>query len=396
MDIEFPEKTKFLFEDGWRYYVLYGGRGSAKSWSMVRAIILMAIGAKHRILCVREIQGSIRESVHKLICDQIEEMGLNHFFRITNNSIESKNGSEFIFTGIKSDPAKVKSTEGVTICFIEEAHNISEKSWQILLPTIRTPGSKFFICFNTNFETDPTYKRFVIDPPSTAKVVKIDYPDNPWFPKELLIEAEEQLKNDPELYEHIWMGGIKTISDALIFNRKFKVDKVEPKADWSGPYFGSDFGFASDPTTLVKCWVNQNKLYIEREVVCYHVDTPMLPARFSEIKGSMNYVIRGDCSRPETISQLKMLGYRQMTSCKKWPGCVEDGIAFMRGFEEIIVDISCVETLKEFRYYSYKTDKLSGDIQPEILDKYNHCMDAIRYALEPLITFKRRATASNF
>jgi phage terminase large subunit len=386
-DITLPEKLRPIF-DPYRYKIAYGGRASGKSHGIAIALLLLAGQSSLRILCVREFQNSIKESCHKLLCDYIDNLGLNDFYDTSQNKISGKNGSEFIFSGIKNNPQSIKSLEGIDIAWVEEAQTLSKPSLEILIPTIRKPGSEIWFSMNPTLKTDPVYE--MIDKPSdNTLLININYWDNPYCPDVMLDEAENMKRLDYENWLHIWGGDIRRISDSIIFNKKYKIADVNPGQNWNGPYFGCDFGFATDPTTLVKCWVYNKVLYIEKEVVAYHVDTDKLPSRFSEIPNSEFYTIRADCSRPETISQLKTLGYTKMIGCKKWNGSVEDGIAFIRSFEGIIIDRSCKVTIDEFMNYSYKVDKLSGDILPDIIDKYNHCIDAIRYALEPLIMQRR-------
>ena len=181
---EFPEKLSCLFEKS-RYKVLYGGRGGAKSWGVARALLILAAKDPLRILCAREFQTSLKDSVHKLLCDQIVELGLDTFYDITAATIRGKNGSEFNFVGLKNNVANVKSYEGVDICWVEEAQTVSQSSWKTLTPTIRKKDSEIWITFNPELETDETYQRFVVHAPDNAIVQKINWSDNPWFPDTL-------------------------------------------------------------------------------------------------------------------------------------------------------------------------------------------------------------------
>lgn len=181
---EFPEPFQFLFRPS-RYKCAFGGRGSAKSWSFARALILRAAARCTRILCAREFQLSINESVHRLLCDQIEALGLGKYFEIQQQAIRGVNGSEFIFSGIRNNPTKIKSTEGVNVAWIEEGQTISDESFQILIPTIRTPQSEIWVSMNVDLATDPSYRRFVTNPPPDCATVKVNFDSNPWFPEEL-------------------------------------------------------------------------------------------------------------------------------------------------------------------------------------------------------------------
>ncbi len=203
--IDFPDKLDFLFNPH-RYKVAHGGRGSAKSWSFARALLLLATWKTLRVLCAREYQNSIQESVHRLLSDQVYTLGLTGNFEILQNLIRGKNGSEFIFAGLKSDTAKIKSTEGIDICWVEEADKVSAESWDILVPTIRKGGSEIWISFNPHLQSDATYQRFVVNPPPEAVVMEVNFRDNPWFPPELEKERLHLLETDPEMYKHVWDG----------------------------------------------------------------------------------------------------------------------------------------------------------------------------------------------
>ena len=205
-ELEFPEKLQCLFEPA-RYKVAHGGRGSAKSWSFARALLALGAQRKLRILCTREVQKSIKDSVHKLLSDQIEAIGLGWFYVVQNNEIRGANGTEFLFAGLADHTVEsIKSYEGVDVVWVEEAHKVSKRSWDILIPTIRKEDSEIWISLNPELESDETYSRFVLDPPGNAVVVQINYSDNPWFPDVLEQERVECLRRDPKGYPQIWEG----------------------------------------------------------------------------------------------------------------------------------------------------------------------------------------------
>lgn len=200
-----------------RYKIFFGGRGGSKSWGIAQALLLIAAQKKTRILCTRELQGSIRESVHKLLSDTIERLGLSGFYQIGVNTIIGRNGSQFIFEGLKNNTTKIKSMEGVDICWVEEAEAVTEYSWDLLVPTIRTQSSEIWISFNPFDEMDATYQRYVA--PYLDKVIedgnyeddqvycaKVGYDDNPFFPDELRAEMEKCKRENYNKYLHIWCG----------------------------------------------------------------------------------------------------------------------------------------------------------------------------------------------
>jgi phage terminase large subunit len=315
----------------------------------------------------------------------MEVLGLAGYFEVQATAIYGRNGSEFIFSGIRSNVTRIKSLEGVTICFIEEAASISNASWEILIPTIRTHGSEIWCAFNPDLPEDPTYQRIVTHPPDNIIAVESTYADNPWFPEPLRQEMEYLKRVDDDAYQHVWLGKCRQHSDAQIFKGKYRVDSFMPGIGWDGPYHGLDLGFAADPSVLTKSWVHENRLYVEREAWRLHCDIDRLPQLIDEVSGARSHVIRVDSSRPETVSYLKQHGVPQCESVDKWPDSVADGISRMRAFEEIVIHPSCAHTVEEFRLYSYKVDRLTGDVLPDIIDKANHCIDSIRYGIAPLI-----------
>lgn len=371
-----------------RYKVMYGGRGGGKSWSIARVLVLLATMSKLRILCAREFQNSIADSVHRLLSDQIYSLGLIGKFEITKTSIRAENGSEFLFKGLRHNAAEIKSTEGIDVCWVEEAQRVSADSWELLLPTIRKESSEIWISFNPYGAEDPTYKRFVQSPPPNSWVRRINYDENPHFPDVLRQEMEHSRATDPDGYAHIWLGEPNAVSDAQVLRGRYRIEPFEPQAGWGGPYFGADWGFSVDPTALVRCWVNGRTLYIEHEAWGVGVDIDQTPALFDSVPGAREHVIRADCARPETISHMQRHGYPRVTACDKWAGSVEDGTEHLRSYEQIIIHPRCKHVADEARLWSYKTDRLTGDVLPVLLDKNDHTMDALRYALNPLI--KRR------
>lgn len=384
--LSFAPKFKPLFQPK-RYKTFHGGRGGAKSWAAARALVIMAASKKLRILCTREVQNSIKDSVHKLLKDQIEMLGLNPWFRITNESITSASGSEFLFKGLRFDPLGIKSTEGVDICWVEEAQSVSSDSWAILIPTIRKEGSEIWVTFNPGEEQDPTYQRFIVNPPDDSITVEVNYYDNPYLPDTLRKEMEYCKRVDYEAYEHIWLGKPKSISDSVIFRNRYRVEAF-PDDLWLQAdrlFFGADFGFANDPSTLIRMFMLGTRLYIEYEAYGVGVELDEMPQFYDSIPEVRKWPVKGDNSRPETISYLARQGF-SIDAAAKWKGSVEDGVTYLKGFEEIIIHERCKHTADEFRHYSYKVDKKTGDILPIIVDKFNHCIDAIRYGLDGYIT----------
>lgn len=216
--IQFPDKLRPLFEPH-RYKVAYGGRGGAKSWGFARALLIKGAERPLRILCTREIQKSIKDSVHKLLSDQIQALGLGQFYEVQATIIKGANGTEILFAGLSDLTAEsIKSFEGVDIVWCEEAQAISKRSWDILVPTIRKDGSEIWISMNPELDTDETWMRFVVSPPPSSAVIEINYPDNPWFPPVLEQERLHAKSTMPKAdYENIWEGKCRAAAEGAIY-----------------------------------------------------------------------------------------------------------------------------------------------------------------------------------
>lgn len=383
--IELPRKFKSFFEPK-RYKVAKGGRGSGKSTSIALILLTLAKQSKKRILCAREIQDSIADSVHKLLKDLINTHEEFKEFEVLNNLIRHQNGSEFIFKGLKYNITDLKSTEGVDICWVEEAQSVSANSWDILIPTIREENSEIWISFNPQFEDDPTYQRFCVTPDDDILLLHINYYDNPFFSDVLRAEMERDKRRDYNKYLHIWEGEFQKTTDAAIF-KNWEIQEFE-LPDNSQFLFGADWGFANDPNTLIRSCIEKDKIYIDYEAFGYGVEIDDTPDLYETVPLSKKYKIRADNARPELISYMKRQGYN-IESAQKWAGSIEDGITFLKGYD-IIIHTRCKNIINEFAKYSYKTHRLTGDILPDIVDDFNHGIDALRYSIEPLIKRKSK------
>lgn len=367
-----------------RYKVIYGGRGSGKSYGVADALLLISCSRKCLILCGREFQNSIKDSVHSLICQRIEALGLRNRFEITHDEIRNTlSNSRFIFKGLRHNIDSIKSTAGITHLWIEEADTLSANSWRVIKPTIRDNDSEIWATMNPKNKTDALYKEFVEcgEPPKNAYIAKVNWRDNPCFPSVLKEEMEQDKLKDHGLYRHIWEGDCLEHSDAQIFKDKWVVAKFEePKGVHK--YFGLDFGFSQDPTAAICCYVHDNRLYISHEAVKVGLEIDdtlrFIEERLPDLR---KHTIYADNARPESISLIKRQGL-SIKPVSKGKGSIEDGIAYIRSFDQVIIHERCTHTANEFLKYSYKEDPRSGDITNTIIDKHNHCIDALRYALE--------------
>lgn len=386
--VELPQKLIPVFAKPrgyYRYRCAYGGRGSGKSFTFAKMAAIYGAIEPLRILCTRELQDSIKNSFHAELKSAIaSDSWLSSCYDVGIDYLKGKNGTEFIFKGLRHNISSIKSLSQIDICIIEEAEDVPEYSWIDLEPTIRAPKSEIWAIWNPKRKDSPVDKRFISSKPDRSVVVELNYSDNPWFPDEL----EEQRVNalarmDDATYRHIWEGHYLESTDAQIFNGCFTVADFVPAEDWGCPYYGLDFGFSQDPTAATESYVYDDSLYIYKECgkVGLELDNTY---RFlsNSMPGIADYVVRADNARPESIDYLKRHGLPRIKGVKKGKGSVEDGIAHLKSFKNIYIHQSCSNTIAEFRQYSYRVDRLTGDILPVIVDANNHYIDSIRYAME--------------
>ena len=384
-----------------RYKGAKGGRGSGKSHFFAQLVVVkMVQDPTLDIVCLREIQKSLTFSAKKLIEGKIEALGVGSLFRVLEKDIRriDENGElrgRIIFQGMQDHTAQsIKSLEGFNVAWFEEAARMSQRSLDLLRPTIREEGSEIWFSWNPDQETDPVEKFLVVNgAPENAIVAHVNFDDNPFVPQVMKDEARIWAKNDPDSYGHVWRGEYNTKSDDQVLHGRWTVEEFEVSETWDGPYYGADWGFSTDPNTIVECWVDEaaNKLYIRRELWGLGIEIDDTPAFFRKMSGIERYVIRADNARPEMVSHVKRHGFPRMIAADKWPGSVEDGISKLRSYAKIVIHLECPKTATEARLYKYKRDRLTDDILPEVIDKNNHCIDALRYAIEPLTKRRRKS-----
>lgn len=393
--VEIPAAFQDYYDD-YRYKVAYGGRGSCKTETFARIVVEESLDYPHKNLCCRETQSSIKKSTKATIEAVMNSMGVlgnDKFFRSTETRIYSPyNGAEFLFEGLWQNADGLKSIKGITRCLIDEAQKVSAKSLKDLIPCVREKGSQFLISFNPDEATNPVYKKFVESEPGVPAILppnslvkKINYDQNPWFHEtELVDEMLFDKANDYEKYLHVWEGGLNTTSEAKIFSGKYVVqDFILPE---DSPFlYGADWGFSQDPTALLRCLVDEvnRKIYIDYEACKIGVEMENIPALFDKVPGARKYKIRADSARPETISYIRRKGFK-IVAVEKGPGSVEDGIEFLKNFT-IVVHSRCKNLIQEFANYSYKINKQTEDVTKIIVDAWNHLIDSLRYACQPLI-----------
>jgi phage terminase large subunit len=392
--VDLPRKLVGLFaapRGSVQYRAMHGGRGSGKSFGAAKMAAIWGLVEPLRILCTREFQVSIKESFHAELKAAIaSEPWLEAHYDVWIDYLKGRNGTEFIFRGLRRNEQSIKSLAKIDLTIVEEAEDIPEVSWLALEATVfRQPKAELWAIWNPRTDGSPVDKRFRKNPPADALVAEVNWQDNPFFPKGLeALRKREQERLDPATYAHVWEGAYLQNSNAQVFHGKVHVEAFEPGPKWDGPYFGGDFGFSQDPTAAVEVWINGADLCIRREVFRTGLeldDTAPVVAR--AIPGFEQQVSRWDNSRPESISHLRRHGLPMAEAVDKWPGSVEDGIAYLRSFARIVIHPDCPNMQREARLYSYKVND-AGDATTKIIDAHNHGWDAVRYAVAPLIRRK--------
>jgi phage terminase large subunit len=388
IQIDVPSKLLPIFKAQKRFICLKGGRGSGKSHTVAKFLLIMGMKSPRRWLCCREIQKSISSSVHQLLSDIINKDDvLSQFYTITEKQIRGINGTLFIFAGLYQNETNVKSTEGIDGCWVEEGQSISRKSLDVLIPTVRNPGSFIIFSMNPTNIDDPVLVDYGIKEREDTLLIECNYYDNPFFPDVLRADMEYDRAHDPDKYAHIWLGKPVAHSEAQIFKGKWSIQEFEAQ-EKTFFYFGADWGFSQDPTTLIRCYVSDNTLYIDHEYYKIGLEITNINEAFNSIPESHNFPIFADSARPDTISYVRQHGHSGIIGAEKGKGSIEDGIEHIKGYKQIVIHPRCKHTIDEFRLYSYVTDKQTGLISNKIEDKNNHCIDALRYALNRLIKNK--------
>lgn len=390
LEIKTPRWAVPLLEPA-RYKGAHGGRGSGKSHFFAELLIEEHVSNPDQSsVCVREVQLSLNQSVKRLLEFKIEELGVSHYFDVQDKMIKSKKGNgRIIFQGMQNHTAdSIKSLEGYDRAWVEEAQSLSQRSLDLLRPTIRKPGSELWFSWNPRNADDPVdaLLRGEESPPN-ATVIEVNFTDNPWFPDVLREEMEYDRGRDPDKYHHVWMGGYTRNSEARVF-RNWKVEEFDTPLD-ATLRFGADWGFAIDPTVLIRCFLEGRKLYVDYEAYMVNCEINNIPDLFMTVPESEKWPITADSARPETISYLQKHGFPRIMSAVKGPKSIEDGIEWLKSFE-IIVHPRCRHTIDELTLYSYKTDPNTEEVLPVLEDKDNHVIDALRYACEGVRRANRR------
>lgn len=388
---QFPDWAEGLFKTC-RYKVLHGGRGSGKSWAIARALLILAAQSKTRVLCTREVQKSLKDSVHALLSDQIEALGLGSIFQVLESEIRGVNGSQFLFAGLQQHTVEsIKSFESVDICWIEEAQSVSSKSWDVLIPTIRRPGSEIWLSLNPQLESDPTYQRFIASPPPGAWVQQVNWDANPWMPPELQDERlHAQATMKPEKYAHIWEGRCMPAVDGAIYfdevaraEEEGRITRVPPDK-FLKTHAVFDLGW-NDAMTI--CIVQRRAS--ELRVIDYIEDSHKKLSDYSDMLKAKPYTwgkvwlphdgFSKDFKTGKSAEEmLRALGWK----VARVPSMdVEGGIKAAREvFERVYFDQEKTKRLVEcLKRYRRNIGVKSGEAGAPLHDEFSHGADSFRY-----------------
>lgn len=390
VEVRLPEKvadTLSAPRGSYMYRVLRGGRGSGKSVGAATVALIWGIAEKMTILCVRQFQNSIKDSFYKELVDAIQHNPwLESHYKVTKESITGLNGTEFIFKGLDRNPQSIKSVAKIDLTIVEEAEDIPELSWINLEATVfRQDRSEMWVIYNPKKENSPVDFRFIKNKADSSIVQDVQWNDNPFFPPNM----EKLRTRDREIFDYptyawIWEGAYLKNSKSQIFYDRYEVKDFEPDAKWK-MWQGLDWGYSQDPTAIIRAYTNEDYLYIRNEAGGVGIELDDVAKAAAAIPDFHRYECIADSAQPAMISHVKNKGLGRIIGAKKGKGSVEDGIQFIRSFRRVYIHPSCKKTLHEFETYSWKIDRTTGDITDVPIDANNHYVDALRYALEPMM-----------
>jgi len=385
---KFPSKLNFLFKPH-RYKVAYGGRGSGKSWGFARALLIEAAKKPLRILCAREIQRSIKQSVHQLLSDQIQAMGYGAFYQVLESEIRGVNGSQINFTGLANNTVEsIKSFEGVDICWVEEAQTVSKRSWDILIPTIRKPDSEIWVTFNPDLDSDDTYTRFVISPPDNSIVTKVNWSDNPWFPNVLDEERLHAKANNPD-YENIWEGECKSAVDGAIYADEIREAQEQGRVT-NVPYdpmlkvhVVMDLGW-NDSMSIILCQKGLADLRVIGYIEDDHRTLDSYSAQLKDLQynwGQMYLPHDGQSKDFKYGISAEDIMRKQGWDIRIVPKLdIESGIKISRmNFHKVYFDKSANRLIDCLKHYRRNINATTNEPTAPVHDEYSHGADAFRY-----------------
>jgi len=374
--IQIPQEFKRLFDKDWREAAVYGGRFSLKSHTVARILLIRARQSKIRVACFREFQNSIADSSYQLLSDLIKEYGLTDF-QITNNSIvNTVNGSDFIFKGLWNNEQSIKSIEGIDIAWIEESQTVSEKSLEVLTPTVRKGGSQLIYTYNRLLEEDPVHKRLVIEGRPNTLIINVNYDialKYGMMPEVIRLEMEDDKKNRPGLYKHKWLGEPYSL-ERKIYKDWAIIEEIPHEARLER--YGLDFGYSNDPTSIVAIYKYNGGFIIDEITYQKGLSNKQIADILKNVDRAL---VIADSAEPKSIDELKLYGINVLP-CVKGKDSINQGIQYVQD-QRISVTKRSDNILREYKNYLWQTDK-NGKIINVPEAGFDHSMDAIRYGLD--------------
>ena len=391
--IAIPTEFRRLFDNDWREAAVYGGRYSLKSHTVARILLIKARLKKTRIACFREFQNSIADSSYQLLADLIKLYDLRDF-ELTNNSIINKlNGSDFIFKGLWNNEQSIKSIEGIDIAWVEEAQTVSEKSLEVLTPTVRKEGSQIIYTYNRLVEEDPVHKRLVLEGRPNSLIINVNYDiaeKYGWLPKVIKDEIEDDKKNRPGLYKHKWLGEPFS-SERKIYKDWNVIDEIPHEARLER--YGLDFGYSNDPTSIVAIYKYNNGYILDECLYQKGLSNKQIADVFNNLPKAL---VIADSAEPKSIDELRMYGVNVLP-CVKGKDSIQQGVQYVQD-QRISITRRSVNGWKEYQNYLWKIDA-NGRVVNVPEDIFNHFMDAVRYGFDsfkPIITNQFKTTSKAF
>lgn len=390
-EILIPAEFARLFDTDWREVAIYGGRGSLKSHTVARVLLIRAMQKPGRAGCFREFQNSIADSSHSLLKNLIEEYELPNF-KVTNDSIvNTATGYDFIFKGLRNNVQSIKSIEGMTEAWVEEAQTITEKSIDVLTPTVRLPGSQIFYTYNRLKDKDPVHQRLVIEGRPNTLVINVNYDvaiKYGWMSDVLRLEMESDRDNRPEIYKHKWLGEPSNLKGQIYANFK-KIAEIPKEAKYMGA--GLDFGYTNDPTALIDVWKWNNAYILDEQLYAKGMRNSEIANYIKSIKHYSGELVIADSAEPKSIDDIKDEGI-VISGATKGKDSINNGIQLLQGLEIYYTERSH-NIEEEVLNYQWRVDKEDKSLNIPI-DAYNHALDAVRYKISDIENFKPIAYSS--
>lgn len=395
-EILIPAELARLFDEDWREAAVWGGRNSLKSHTVARLLLIRTMQRRTRVGCFREFQSSIKDSSHQLLADLVLQYNLTDFKVTKDGLVNQRNGSDFLFNGLRNNVQSVKSIEGIDIAWVEEAQTISENSLEVLTPTVRKPGSQIIYTYNRLKDKDPVHVRLVIEGRPNTLLINVNYDvamKYGWMSESLIAEMEDDKKNRPEVYKHKWLGEPSN-KKGRIYNWK-QIDSVPKEAKYLGN--GLDFGYSNDPTALVDIYKLDNTYILDEIVYEPGLSNKKIANRIrvnegleevdkrNEFVGETKNLTVGDSSEPKSIDEIRDYGVK-ITGATKGKDSVNNGIQMLQGLD-IVYTASSHNIEEEVLNYTWRVDKQDKSLNIPI-DAYNHAMDAVRYKITDVENFK--------